>query len=307
MSQKYYTPSGRIPLTGWLIFMIGGLFSAWVLSFIYILITTSINFLYANALVTLAFGGILGLILVFLVRIGHLRSPVKVGMWGFVLGLATVWIQWVFFYAYYHYKYDDPHSLAAIYCVAVTSPEKVFGLMKYLLEHGHFGLRHSNAPINDYPLLAIWIVEAVMLIIPAVIFPMKESRKPFSECSHRWAAQDRLPVTAAVFADVESGKAALEQGNFSVLNPGTPGESYMNVDIYAVNDDDGCHFLSLEFVEVKAEKNKKGVKRTTVLDFLKINPEVEKELRERFSLKSDSDTLVNAAEEEGKPLSGMES
>jgi len=288
LSTPYYTPSGKTPVGGLGLFIIGGLLAAWLLGIAYTYVVEYIPFIYVNFLATLGFGFALGYVLNRLSTIGRLRSPFKVVVLAAVIALVGLWLHWAFFCAFFLNKHAEDVTLIPAYIYFLTSFPAVFDFAGKILETGHFTIGKSGSAITGWALGGIWAIEALLILGVTVWFARAQSRMPYSEALGRWANQEGLPTPLAHFADPRSAKADLEAGNIALLlHADLPGENAMafsTIVLHIVENDPDCHFLTL--INVVLKVNKKGEterEEDIIVEHLRITPEHCRELRVKFA------------------------
>ncbi len=299
MNQKYYQASGRASFAGMLTMIIGGLIVALVTSPVYIVIVQKIPSAYISAFATVGYGFLIGLAMSFLAEKGHLRSPKKIMTLSFLVGLMATCLQWVFFYAFMMNDATDGEvSIAAGYREALTNPQNIVELMRYLLENGHWSLGRNGGNVTGVALAFVWVVEAAIISIAPAYLARGQARKPYSETYQRWAVKTVLAGQAALIEKTKENKLALEAGDFSMLKPSADKAAFTRIQLWEVEEDDSCHYLTLITVKVvPAKKGKTEEKTTELVEYLQISPECAKELKERFATQIIAETSETSEED----------
>jgi len=276
----YYTPSGRTPILGLLLMITLGVLAGAVLSVAYILAIHYIPFIYVNFMATLFFGIGVGKVLEKAVRFGHLRSPFKTILTALLVGLACVWLQWVFFFAFFVSK-GGGHPLAEVYLHYLSNPAALWDAMVTLSAKGHWGIGKSGGAVSGPLLIGVWIIEAGIISLLPAWYVRTAARAPYSEKTRRWAKEEVLEPQFAQSEEPRAFREALETGNFDLLEPAASGAAYMATTLYHAPDDTECLFLTL--TNVTTTTNSKGEEETEteeVVSYLHITPETAQWLRD---------------------------
>jgi len=284
-TTPYYTPSGRTPLVGIVIFLVGGIIAAWILGIAYTYAVEYIPIIYANILATFGFGFALGWVCDRLAKIGKLRSPAKVTILAIIVALIGLWLHWAFFCAFLAPKiFLYPVS----YVGHLISPAEIIHTARHILEHGHFTLgRNSHAAVTGTFLAAIWIIETLLIVALCAIVSRSTSRKPYSETCDCWATEEKLPAHLPAITDPTAFKTEAETGNLATLLSATPvletEPTYTELTLHAAENDPDCHHLTLEEVAITHDKKGKKQRKTkTLVEHLRITPAQHEKLRAQF-------------------------
>ncbi|MDE3083790.1 MAG: hypothetical protein KGJ37_01045 [Verrucomicrobiota bacterium] len=283
-SAAYYQPSGKMPLAGVLMFLVGSIVAALPLSAIYVLAIRYIPFIYLNLLALAAFALGFGFITSKLAEFGKLRSPVLAGFLGFIAGLAAVWLQWAFF-ATFMLRIEEA-SFFQIYGRLLAHPASLWSVMGYISEHGTWSFKNDEQPVTGFFLISIWIAEALCIATPPAIFTYGQAGKPFSELLQRWAKKVRLPGHLPFFQNHKAVRSQLESGDLMplVTNEKPAAMQYAQLDLYSAEDDPSCFFLSLENVNNYLDKKGRKQRQTTsIVSYLRLPADIAKQLQELHS------------------------
>jgi len=289
-TTPYYTPSGRTPLVGIVLFLVGGIIAAWLLGIVYNYVVEYIPFIYLKFLATIFFGIALGFACARLAKTGKLRSPAKVTILAIIVALVGLWLHWAFFCAFIFNRHgNDP--LIAGYIAHLKSPAEIIDSMNIILQRGHFTIGASSRPDNTITgafLAIIWVIEALIIVgFCARVAFFRASRDLYSETCDCWAAQEKLPACLSAIADHGAFKIEAETGNLNTLLSAIPVTEtypvYTKLTLHAVENDPDCRYLTLE--ETTITTGKKGkIQRNTkpIVVNLHITPAQHEKIRAQF-------------------------
>ena len=297
-TNHYYQPSNRFSVGGVLLLLCVGILAAGLLAFIYVYAVWYIPFIYINFLLTLVFGFLLGVVLAQLVRTGKLRNPALVTGLATGVALAACYVQWAL-YLTLVLNTTSVESLGRRASVAHTSfsadvmmsillhPGSIVEAMSELASSGSWSLM-GVTPSGIF-LYLIWLVEAAIIVVAAVMLARIQSTEPFSETANEWAEEEELPVLIAHINDPAATKMSLEAGDFSALRPASEDAEKMfaRLKLHCAPNDTDCAFLSLENVKVSFDdKGKKSEATTNVVEYLRVSAQRCQELRSSYRLAS---------------------
>ncbi len=280
----YYQPSGKMPLTGVLLLLVGGCAAAVPLSVIYVLAIRYIPFVYLNLLAVAGFGIGFGLLVAKLAAVGRLRSPALAGALGLVAGCLATWLEWVFFAAFIVHNGDEV-PLVPAYFGFLINPRALGAFARLAAEHGTWSMKDGD-PVKGIVLIAIWIAEALVIVVPAVIFARGQAARPFSELLQRWAISTKLPGRLPFFERPAEVRARLEGGDLMPLVTNEPPAAtrYARLELCRADGDPSCSFLSVENVAESVDKRgRKQTATAAVVNNLRVPPELAQQLQELHS------------------------
>lgn len=296
--SAYYQPSHKMPAAGGLLLLAGGVAAAAVLAVVYIYAVWYIPFMYANLIVCLGFGLLLGAALAWLARVGKLRSPWGVGQLAILVGLVAVYLEWgVFLTLLYNSQTtgagadaDTSTSFSfSLFADIITSPVGMWNTIRQVNDTGTWSLGHSSTNtqmVSGVLLWLVWAGEVAVIMGGAYWLAHLKASEPYSEASDEWAATETLPCPLSYVEDAPGTRAALENGRFEQLMPyddqaGT--RSFARLQLYHAPNDPNCRYLTLQNVTTTLDKKGKATQRvTTVLKYLAVSPAAYQELRQRF-------------------------
>ncbi|MHC4527444.1 MAG: hypothetical protein ACYS29_06170 [Planctomycetota bacterium] len=129
--DRYYRHSGEIGVLGPAYILVLGTVGTLILSAVYAYATFYIPFVYLNGLLTFICGGLVGLLIGKLAKLGKVRNPAFVLVVGFLFGLIAeyaAWTAWIFAFSRQQALVVSPSGLLAVVrLVAKEGPWSMFG------------------------------------------------------------------------------------------------------------------------------------------------------------------------------------
>ncbi|MDJ0364348.1 hypothetical protein QMK33_04235 [Hymenobacter sp. H14-R3] len=291
--SPYYQPSNKMPPTGILTLLAGGVAVALMLALVYIYAVWYIPFVYINFILCLGFGLLLGAALAMLARLGKLRSPGAVGGLALAVGLVAVYLEWAVYLTLLLNSETTGTGKAAdtstsfspsIFTAVLTHPAAMWTTMRQVNETGTWSLK-SSTPSGLF-LGAIWVMEALMILGGAYLMARAQATEPFSETSNEWATEEALAHPISYAPDAAATRAALESGQFHHLTPHTSAVAegpFARLSLHSAPNDPNCRYLTLHNVTTTLDKKGKATQSTaTVVQHLAISPAAFQELHRRF-------------------------
>lgn len=305
--SPYYQPSNKMPPTGILAMLAGGVVAALLLALVYIYAVWYIPFVYINFILCLGFGLLLGAALLVFVRLGKLRSPAAVGALALLVGLVAVYLEWgVYLTLLFNMESSGPGADAdtstsfsiTLFADLLAHPGAMWQAMQKINETGTWSLK--GATPSGVFLAVIWVIEAVMIVGGAYLMAKAQATEPFSEVSNEWADEETLAHPLTFAQDVATTRTALESGQLHHLTPHTSLEAqapFARLKLHSAPNDPNCRYLTLENVTTTVDKKGKASQNTaTVVQHLAISPADFQELQRRFgTLPASSPVAADAA------------
>jgi hypothetical protein len=206
--DRYYRPSGAIPLAGTLLMLLCGSAAAAGLAFAYALLTAFNPFVYLTALGTVVFGVGVGGAVVFGAMAGKVRHQAFIVIVAACAALVGLYLTWVFYIPYILGRMGLPGV------PFVFEPKYVFEAIRTLGQNGVWEI-FGWSP-TGWQLFAFWVLEAAIILGGAVIVAAA-SRKPFCEACGRWTNEEKLARPLAL-TDPDLLRATLENERFEILD-----------------------------------------------------------------------------------------
>lgn len=300
----YYQPSNKMPLSGALLFLVGGAAAAAVLALVYIYAIWYIPFIYINVVLCGGFGLLLG---VALARAGKLRSPRGVGRLAVVVALVAVYLEWAV-YLTMLFGTETPVAAAgepsvtskifssaglsiagtsfspSLFATILAEPAHMWNAMRQINETGTWSLK--SATPSGLLLWAIWLLEAAIIVGGAYLMAAAQAQEPFSEATDAWADEETLPHPVGYIERAADARQAFETGQFHLLTPHLSDnelDQFARVKLHRAPNDDACQFLTLENVTVERDKKGKITQKTAnVVQRLAISPAAYQALKTQF-------------------------
>lgn len=263
MSSKpyYYEESGKVGIMAIFTLLLTGIIGAGVLGVIYSYGTWYIPIIYANVILTAAYGFGMGMVTKFGGKLGKVRNTKILVLSGFLMGILAEYVQWVVWLYIY-----TPGMI-------ILNPSDIFELMKQILPIGVWSIGRSQTTVFGAALAAVWIVEAIMIIvIPVVVCTFKEV---FCEDCSRWI-DDEKTAKFQITNDIQGLKLQFEDGNFQALEElEMYGENYegprMELEYCICKDCGQVGYINLEKVDVLLNGSETEEDREDIIENLIIN------------------------------------
>ena len=282
-SLNYYHPSGVFPLAG-IAALFAGCAGGAVLGAVYAFVNHHMPLVYLNVLLLCGFGFSLGWLGSWGVRKSRVRSASAAVVMGAVIFLTAYVSHWFFYIStvLVDWETDSPYSVMTVFNLALDfmrDPGESWEVIQGLNEEGVWSISklgssssRSRFEPKGLVLAAIWLIEALFLMYPAVKRTWEEACKPYSERQGEWMKPQELPVPIAFIEDPEEFKKAVDRGDYSMLTAQLPPSDedvlkFANVCLYS---DALESYVSVKNVSVT---NKKKKETDEVVRYLKISPQ----------------------------------
>ncbi len=252
MPSTHYQHSGKAPFSGMAMTLVGGAVSGVVLAMAYALLIFWSPFVYVNAIMTLAFGGILAAVVGSLAKLGRIRSNGAVTVLALLVSLVAYFSHWVVWIG----RITESHTLdlgqlwQSISVVAAMGPWSIFDWTP-----------------TGAALWAIWGIEALMIVGIGAAGAHGIIDLPYCETSRQWTRRADLPAHFRAISPsqaIESPQTMLD-----VLQPLTePSETYTKVSV-ATAEGSALRCVTLKAVEIEQKDGKaKATEKELVKDML---------------------------------------
>ena len=227
MHSPYYRPSGQVPRTAMpigagcgLAVVPAALLYAWV---------TMRAPAFVNVLALACFACYIAVVNDWAARQARVRNRAWMGRFGVALALCAWYGQWVAWIALAMQRQHGGalwHHAAAL----VADPPAMLAAVNHVAQHDAWG-------VGTMPMVAVWLVEAYVLVHFAAALGQARTGQPFCEASGTWAEKVAVPVDFACVADTAAAVRLLEQAPHrlpSVLAPlsGPAGAQHTAVTLY---------------------------------------------------------------------------
>jgi|GEM_PF-3338202 len=209
-----YVFSGRTPITGLIFGVMAGAAAALVLSVIYVLGTIFIPIVQIEFLLTLAFGAAIGGATGIVMHLFKVRSTWVMAGASFLLGVfgwLVSWPPWI--YSVFQQGGIDISPLD------VLNPLFLMDALPELYNVGTWSIgRSSTTAVSGLPLLAVWVVEAAMIVgTSTVVGAMMGGDRVFCEPCETWCTMLPRQADYDVNAIDQLGAALTERADLSVF------------------------------------------------------------------------------------------
>ncbi len=248
----HYQHSGKAPIGGLLMTLVGGSVAGAILGAIYGFLIYWSPFVYINAFITIGFGVGLGAAVGGLAKAGKIRNVGVVAIVGLIVALAAYYIHWSVWVG----RMTDAQVLAPGQLWAFVSTVNALGPWSI------FGWTPSG-----FSLWAIWGIEAVVIVGLGSISAGGVVDVPFCEDTGQWATETALP---GQFAVIDSPSVGSPDSLLRALQPNSDASSeYTEVSV-ATAEGSELRCVSLNSVVVQTDKDGKddSKKQTIVKNML---------------------------------------
>lgn len=252
MIAETYRHSGRVGALGApIIFLVGGI-SAILLAAVYSYGLAWIPLIYVSFLLTGGFGAILGLIVGICAKIGKIRNPFIVGIFGLMIGALGLYMSWAF----------DGMARFGTEEIAgpILNPLALKEYMSIFYAEGFWGMGRGGGTVSGIFLGIIWLVEAVIILgLAWLISHGSVASLPFCENCNRWTSTVEGLCQLTPPEDEGTSIEQLLSGDVSALqsftrSPENAG-AYLRLDTAECPDCDDCNCATVNLVEVTVDKD----------------------------------------------------
>jgi len=277
-SEMYYQPSGKAPVTGICISIIGGATAAVLLAILYIALQWFIPFIYFNVFISIFFGYGLAITLSFLFKKTKNRNKKTAMLIAIFIALIAFYAQWALFVSLMlNAEGSDSFYVRSsfnlnTFFTTILHPATMLNIILELNNTGTINIKHDV--ISGVLLWLVWLFEAmIIIVIPLLSAPVCAS-EPFSEMNNTW--MDKLEnAKHHLFVEDPAGlKAALESRNYESINllkADVPAhDKYSFITTFSSAGDNDC-YLSIENVTITVNrKNEEKKIKKAVVTYLSV-------------------------------------
>jgi hypothetical protein len=273
-----YRPSGKFPLPGIVLTVLGSALAGAALGVLYVLAARLNPVIYLTFLLTAAWGLLAGLGAGFFVRLARIRSPLAAQAAAAAGALAGWYCSWALFTCLFF----GPAAAQAVWTEGgelsfpkaqvtlseaarkAAQPLAVLGDAKRICASGSFSVwRFGRA--SGLPLLAVWILEFFIYIRPVVRAAGRRARAPYFEDGGAWLKKARLKQARVrmpdlilqmerVYADARNGRT-----EYFLLAPKHPSRTPPYIS-FSVMTASGCPWACLSAAARESRELKVGTK-----------------------------------------------
>ena len=247
--STYYEHSGKAPLGGMLLTLVGGGVAGTVLGAVYGLLIYYIPFVYINAIITFVFGGALAMIVGTCAKVGKIRNAGAVTAIALVVALVAYFAHWVVWVERMSgTQLLDPGQIWAFASTLnVLGPWSIFGWTP-----------------TGFALWAIWGIEALVIVGMGALGAHGVIDVPFCENTGQWTTETVMPKHFQPITDAQSLDSV--QSVLHTLQPANDDVAEYTEVSLATADGSELRCVSLNQVTVEVDKDgKPDEKKTTIV------------------------------------------
>jgi hypothetical protein len=251
----YYIESGAVPPAAPIAGLLVGGVTAIVGGIVYGYADHYVGFIYIEALMTLAFGALIGWATGRAMVAAKVRSAGSVTIFTLlttIVGYYVAWVAWICALS------NDAETRISMIRLAVR-PLVVWRLILGLNEVGVWGFSHDS-PVSGIPLWIVWFLEAAMIFFTSLAIARAIAKKrPFCENCGKWTIGPKTLVTTANM-DTADLKQRLEshQLNFVSQLPTYSGTDWQYLDWNAYGCEACKNFNTLSVIRTQVKRDKRG-------------------------------------------------
>jgi hypothetical protein len=275
MEDRYYRHSGEIGALGPAYVLVSGTVGTLVLSAVYAYVTFYIPFVYLNGLLTFIFGGLVGLLIGKLAKLGKVRNSAFVLVVGFLFGLIAeyaAWTAWIF--AFSHQE------------ALVLSPSALVAVVKLVAEKGPWSM-FGWSP-TDTALYIIWAIEGAIIIGASALvgWGVLISAVSCERCA-RWVEDEDTISPLESVAEPDQFRDRLENGDCTCLSAlkkvDAGSETFTSIKLLHCPSCEQLHLLTVKAATtVKNSKGEIEHEKSDIVENLIINPEIHEMVRRKM-------------------------
>lgn len=261
--DRYYRPSGAIPLKGNLLMLLAGGAAAVILALAYSLFDYYVPIDVLRAVGAVGFGALVGGIVRGLALAGHVRHPAFCRLAGLVVGLIALYAAWVWFL-----------WILSGYEFFILQPQELWLTIQFLAANGIWQAGDRVVPQGE--LYAWWTGEALLLVGLPVLMAAN-AKRPYCEQCGRWteATDGVLHLRSDTGRDI---RRELENENYSLLEElrisyGDAGDRD-DAKVQCCPDCDESNYLTVTHVSIVEKKGEPQAKTANVVQNLLVPAEV---------------------------------
>lgn len=269
-NELYYQPSGKFNTVAALYILGLGFAATLLLGAIYGLAIFWIPLIYINVLVVIGYGVLVGLAVGIAARIGKMRNPKLLTVYGLLFGLLAVYIGWISWI--YAVTRGELLTFSAAHIAAIASAIAEEGAWSI------FGWTPAGAA-----LYGIWLIEAAIIIVGATLAARGViGATPFCEACDGWIEDPQIIAPLEPMLSGASAISSIEEHDFTPLTSlkklPAGAEVFTQVELLRC---DGCkneHFLTVKAMRVQRTEDKVQKDEKDLVRNLIISPEVYEQL-----------------------------
>ena len=251
MTGSFYKPSGKLSGSFFLYYLLVLAIGIPILSIAYVYSIRYIPFIYANLLITLGCGGLIGLMVGHAAKLGKVRNPFLVLLTSFLAVCALLYVSWaayipvVFSYGYTFFeRLQESVALLLDPGAMLIDIETIHAVGIWIV---------FDTVLNNGLLTAVWAVEFILLASLAIGASWNRPRTPFSEESGEWYVERAEKIQTDMPPNFDSLRNQMENRNFTdlfqlVTAGRTDPFNYMSITVFEPSKEFSTepHFLTID-------------------------------------------------------------
>ena len=221
LADRLYRPSGKVSFLGSTLAAVAAIGVGVVAGGLYGVLVWWVPYVKAMALITGFCTLLLFLLGMTLAHVGRLRSSFMAAAIGLAAGLAFYYASWC---TWLPLVFDELYEEGYWRWVGrlLADPAAVWSGVAFVYENGSWSLSSETEPTRGWFLGALWAIEALVLIVPAMFGAWSQvGGQPYCETCGSWATTEKdvahfaeavemgMPLKRAVLADPLGSLAAL--------------------------------------------------------------------------------------------------
>lgn len=197
-SASMYRHSGRVPISGLMIAMMLLVPFAIIAGIVYSGIVVYLPFLKLRCVITVLYGGLLGVVAGTVCRTTKFRNHFAVAMMTLVIAAISLYAAWAVHCAWFIQSQQGFNKDVILVAVTGFDPRAIVGWGEYIFENGLW-VRNGN-PHDGYEAVVGWVVEALIVFVLAFVSRKVYGNQPFCEDCNAWTNETKelaaLPVSS---------------------------------------------------------------------------------------------------------------
>jgi hypothetical protein len=274
LADRYYKPSGAVPLFGTILMQLFGAAAALLLGGLYAAANYYSPSVWLTGLAVLVFGAGVGFAVHLGAKIGKVRNPGFILLLGSATGLFAIYFAWVFYiFLFWKQQLGLP--------IWVWNPVQIYHNMALFAEEGIWAME-SWTP-KGWVLYAFWAAEALCVVLLAVAVSVANDT-PYCDYCNAWTKKEK-DVASFALADPLQLKGELEEERYEVLDtlhaqPADPGDCLKAL-IHACPQCEDSDYLTINHAQIVTDSDgNETTKETEVVKHLRIPRDLSEHLRD---------------------------
>jgi hypothetical protein len=280
-----FRPSGQVHLPGFGVALLAGVAACFVLGWAYNILINIIPIVYVNFLICMGLGVVISQIGLLLLPIAKIRSQKGVVLFFGLLAIAAFIFQWL---AYFTFLLSGSFSFNIFRggLALLTEGGFLWDMLREIYRYGTWQI--FGVTFKDYGLLAVWGVEALIILVIPVLTAKRYQIPPFSEFLGRWYPAYVINYEFESISTQNEFRAKFKEDPLDALAGLTYGRSnrFSKVKVY-FHPDESHQYVSV--MNVFREDNGKGKeKMTPIVTNRQITTATARQIMEKFTTKKEN-------------------